>query len=109
MLLEKFHRYKKLLVIGCLFAGTIGSCEAQSNLVEVLGTISAQQAAQGLGFNLDANQDWEWAAAAAAGATHARIQCSWSSVEQQSLPPENKPANPRFVQDPGCVSGSNRP
>lgn len=78
---------------------------AQSTSVELLGTITAQQASEGLGFNIDANQDWQWAAAAAAGATHARIQCSWSSVEQQSTPPQNLPASPQYIEDPNCTKG----
>ena len=87
-----------------MFAG-VKPIKAQSTSVELLGTITAKQASEGLGFNLDPNQDWQWAAAAAAGATHARMQCSWSAVEQQTLPPENKPASPQYVQDPNCVLG----
>ena len=81
------------------------SLVAQSSSVELIGTVTANQVSQGLGFNLDANQDWEWAAAAAAGATHARIQCSWSLVEQQTAPPRNAAAGTQYVQDPACAAG----
>ncbi len=49
-------------------------------------------------------QDWQFAAAKAMGASWVRMQCSWSNVEQQTDAPQNRPANPRFVQYPGCVS-----
>ena len=76
---------------------------AQTSSVELLGTISANQADNGLGFNLDPGEEWEWAAAAQAGATYARFQCSWSIVEQQTAPPTNKVAATQYVQDPTCV------
>ena len=79
--------------------------KAQSTSVVTIGTITANQASNGLGFNLDPNQDWEWAAAAAAGATHARIQCSWSIVEQQTAPPLNAPASVQYIEDPNCALG----
>jgi hypothetical protein len=73
--------------------------------VELLGTVTANQAANGLGFNLDDNQDWQFAAAAAAGATHVRMQCPWVTVEKQTPPPNNVPATQQYVQDPNCVLG----
>ncbi len=85
-------------------AGTT-SAAGTVTAVETLGIITANQASNGLGFNLDAEQDWQWAAAAAAGATHARIQCSWEQVEQQSAPPDNNPGSPQYVQTPNCAAG----
>jgi hypothetical protein len=74
--------------------------------VELFGTVTASQVANGLGFVIPQdNLDIEFAAAAAAGATHVRFQCSWKQVEQQTAPPNNAPATPQYVQDPNCVSG----
>jgi hypothetical protein len=77
----------------------------QTNSTEVLGTVTANQVSQGLGFNLDPTQDWEFAAAAAAGATHARFDCTWALVEQQTPPPQNAPADPQYAQTSDCVKG----
>ncbi len=93
-----------ILAISFLF-GFKGHLAAQTTSVEVLGSISAQQAANGLGFNLDSDQDWEFAAAAAAGATHVRMQCPWNAVEQQTAPPANSVGPVRYVEDPNCVLG----
>jgi hypothetical protein len=74
--------------------------------VELLGTATAEQVSNGLGFVVPQQSlDWEFAAAARAGATHVRFQCSWPSVEKQSAPPNNTSSG--FVQDPDCVSGFN--
>lgn len=81
------------------------SLSAQSSSVELIGTVTASQVKEGLGFNLNPANDWEWQAAAAAGATHARFQCSWSLVEQQTPPPANSPAATRYVEDPSCAAG----
>ncbi len=83
----------------------VGYAQSPVTSVELLGTVTANQAANGLGFNLDVNQDWQFAAAAAAGATHARIQCAWVNVEKQTPPPNNKPASPQYKQDPNCLLG----
>ncbi len=94
------------VIASCLLSmlATPFAC-AQSTSVELLGTITAQQASNGLGFNLDPSQDWEWATLAAAGATHARMQCSWALVEKQTPPPRNAPATPQYVNDPNCTRG----
>ena len=73
--------------------------------VELMGTTTANQAVNGLGFNLDDQEDWEFGALAAAGAKWARFQCSWDIVEQQTPPPNNNPGSPQYVQDPNCTSG----
>ena len=91
-----------LAFIGIL-SGSLAA--AQTSKVVVLGTVPASQVNSGLGFNLQPTQEWQWQAAAAAGATHARFQCSWSTVEQQTAPPENEPAATRYVQDPNCTTG----
>ena len=79
---------------------------AQSSTTSVLvGTVTAKQVSEGLGFNLDPGQDWEWAAAAAAGASYARIQCAWANVEQQTAPPQNAAASTQYVEDPNCAAG----
>ena len=93
------------LTFGLFFALGLTSAFAQTTTTEVLGTVTANQVSTGLGFNLDSNEDWQWAAAAAAGATHARIDCTWSLVEQQTAPPLNQPANPQYVQSSDCVKG----
>ena len=85
------------------FALGLASAGAQTNSTEVLGTVTANQVSNGLGFNLDANQDWQFAAAAAAGATHARFDCTWSMVEQQTAPPLNRPADPQYVETSDCL------
>ena len=96
------HASHKLACALLLALGLV-SAPAQSTATEVLGTVTANQVSTGLGFNLDANQDWEFAAAAAAGATHARFDCTWSLVEQQTAPPLNRPASPQYVQTNDCV------
>ena len=74
--------------------------------VELLGTTTAEQVSSGLGFVVPQESlDWEFAAAAQAGATHVRFQCSWTNVEEQSAPPNNRSSG--FIQDPDCVSGFN--
>ena len=87
------------LVLGCF-----GAILAQtSSAVELIGTVTANQVVNGLGFTLDGTQEWQWVAAAAAGATHARFQCPWVSVERQTPPPANAPASPQYVQTSDCV------
>ena len=76
---------------------------AQSTSVITLANINANQVTDGLGFNITAGLDWQWAAVAAAGGTHARIMCSWATVEQQTAPPNNRSAG--YVEDPECVKG----
>ena len=94
----------KVMSATLMFVGiSIGN--AQTSSVENLGIVTANQVSSGLGFNLVANADWQWAAAAAAGATHARIQCSWSTVEQQTAAPLNKQASTPYIEDPNCLLG----
>ena len=78
---------------------------SQESRVVLIGTTTASQALNGLGFNLDPDQEWQWAAAASAGARHARFQCSWSKVEQQTPPPLNAALTPQYVQEQKCARG----
>ena len=95
-----------LKLVSCVTVALSASFSlAQTQSKELLGTVTANQVSNGLGFNLDPNKDWQWAAAAAAGATHARIDCQWSTVEQQTAPPLNKQAAIPYIQDPACVAG----
>jgi hypothetical protein len=43
--------------------------------------------------------------AAAAGATQVRFQCGWSGTENQSAPPQNVAATPRYTLPSDCVAG----
>jgi hypothetical protein len=71
---------------------------------EGLGAIPATQMLSGVGFNVTPQNDWEFAMAAAAGATHVRFQCGWSTAENQTAPPQNAAANPRYTLQSSCVS-----
>jgi hypothetical protein len=73
--------------------------------VEVLGAIAASQAVNGLGFNVSPGNDWELKMATAAGATHARFQCGWSGVENQTAPPQNTHAATQFTLEADCQAG----
>lgn len=84
---------------------TAAPLAAQSTTVVNLGTVTAAQVSDGLGFNIQPSQDWQWAAVAAAGGKHARIQCSWSTVEQQTAPPNNAQASTPYIEDPTCAAG----
>jgi hypothetical protein len=82
----------------------VEAAPGQGKAVELLGTVTANQVSDGLGFVVPQDyQDWEFAAAAAAGATHVRFQCAWGSVEKQSSPPSNVSLG--FAQDPNCALG----
>lgn len=81
------------------------NAQCQSTDVVTIGVAQAQDVATGLGFNLDPDEDWQWDAARSAGATYGRFQCSWLSVERQTAPPNNKPDNPQYVEDPKCLAG----
>ena len=94
-----------LLLVSVNFTPRATAQSKATTSVDSLGIITANQASGGLGFGLDPEQDWQWAAAAAAGATHARMQCSWESVEQQSAPPLNKPGTPQYLQTANCLAG----
>ncbi len=96
-------------LIGFVFSAlqAVGQTSGTNALVDVLGTIPAQEAAQGLGFNISQTgytQDWQFATAKAAGASWVRIQCPWSAVEQQTPAPSNMHANPQFIQTPQCAA-----
>lgn len=86
------------------FSATAGSLSAQSTSVISFPTINASQAADGLGFQVNGDQDWQFAAIAAAGGTHVRLSCPWASVEQQSAPPYNRQASPAYVLNSSCVN-----
>ena len=78
-----------------------------SSAFETLGTIKASTLSAGLGVNVAGSgftQEWQFAKIKAMGASHIRIQCGWASVEQQTPPPNNRPASPQYVQLPGCAS-----
>jgi hypothetical protein len=72
--------------------------------LEDLGAIPASQLLAGIGFNVTPQNDWEFALAAAAGATHVRFQCGWAAVENQTPPPQNAPATPRYALPSDCVA-----
>lgn len=72
---------------------------------EPLGIVTSTQMAQGLGFNVTPDNDWEFALAKHSGATQVRFQCGWEQVEQQSAPPNNVPASPQYVLGSECTSG----
>ena len=55
-----------------------------STTVENLGYIAAQQAYNGLGFNIDPQVEGEFAAAQAVHSTVIRFDCSWQDVEKQT-------------------------
>ena len=100
------RRFVLTLSRALAFFGVVAAAStlsAQSTSVLNLGNIDASQVADGLGFNISPGQDWQWAAIAAAGGTHARIQCAWSTVEQQSLPPANR--HTAYVEDANCSKG----
>jgi hypothetical protein len=72
---------------------------------ESLGAVTTVKALNGVGFNVTPGNDWEFSMAAAAGATQVRFQCGWSSTENQSAPPQNVAATPRYTLPSDCVSG----
>ena len=71
---------------------------------ESLGIITATQVANGLGFNVNPANDWEFSMAAQAGATFVRFQCGWSTLESQTPPPQNTTQSPRYTLQPYCQS-----
>ncbi len=71
---------------------------------EALGVITATQVTKALGFNVDPANDWEFQMAAAAGATHARFQCGWGTLELQTPPPRNTVTSKRYALQPYCQS-----
>lgn len=89
----------------CLVLLAGAPSNAQSNTVENLGSATANQAASGLGFNVNPANAWEFQMAAAAGATSVRFQCGWISTETQTPPPANTYGSPRFVLPSDCQSG----
>ena len=72
---------------------------------ESLGAVTTVQALNGVGFNVNPANDWEFSLAAAAGAKHVRFQCGWSDTEKQSAAPQNVAATPRYTLPSYCVSG----
>ena len=69
---------------------TVQATAQTSSQVVNVGTVTAQQVSQGLGFACDATVEWEWAAVAAAGGRHCRLQDTWGQTEGQTPAPENK-------------------
>ena len=84
---------------------TAAAVAKTSSSVEALGTISVTQPLNGLGFNINPGNDWEFQMAAAAGATHTRFQCAWTGTETQTAPPHNTNTATQFALQPGCMSG----
>jgi hypothetical protein len=70
-------------------------------LVEDFGTASATQVKQGLGFNVNPNNEWEFQIAQKLGSTYVRFDCGWSTTEKQK--PDNTSGG--FVLPPQCVKG----
>ena len=100
--LESIMTVSKLAVL-CLFVGTTVAL-GQSTTQENLGTVTAASLTKGLGWAVSSVNEVEFAAAAAAGATHVRIDaCQWSSIEEQTAPPDN--ASGGYALPAGCVSG----
>ena len=57
-----------------------------------------------MGWSVSSVNEVEFAAAAAAGATRVRVDaCEWSSVEEQTVPPNN--ASLGYSLQPGCATG----
>jgi hypothetical protein len=90
-----------------LFAVVIGvfaplALSQVSTTVERYGPVPAAQAYNGLGTNINPQNEWEYQAAEAAHITWGRFDCSWSTVEQQTLP-GNKSGG--YTLPPACTSG----
>ncbi len=62
----------------------VGALARASTSVENLGSIAATVVRTGLGFNVDLEGEWEFQMMAACGATEARFQPGWSSVENMA-------------------------
>lgn len=77
---------------------------AQVTTVVNLGSAPASQLANGLGFNLTSGSLQEVQSAAAAGATHGRVQCGWSGVENQTAPPSNTHGTPQYTLNTNCAT-----
>lgn len=86
-------------------AGIFAFVAPVQGTVTLLGVIPATQASSGLGFQLNPDNDWEFQMAAAAGATHARFQCSWQSIENQTAPPNDTDEATPFTLNPDCKNG----
>lgn len=73
--------------------------------LENLGAIPASQLTNGLGFNVEPSNEWEFAAVAAAGGTSVRFQCSWNQVESQAVAPANTNTGTKFALTANMASG----
>lgn len=70
---------------------------------EYLGVVEAPGVIDGLGWNVQQANTWEFATAAAAHATRVRFQCGWESVEIQSAAPANTSGG--YSLPSGCTNG----
>lgn len=75
---------RRTMAISLLTCAAMPALSQSVTKVEKLGVVSATQIANGLGFNVDPQNDWEFQLAQAAGATEVRIQCGWGAVETQT-------------------------
>ena len=98
------ERLRLLVSLGVVLC--VCKVPAQSTSVLTIGTTTASKVTNGLGVNIsNPEQEWQWSAAKAMGAKHARFQCAWSAVEQQTPVPNNQAASPQFVQTANCETG----
>ena len=85
----------------CLCATTLPAA-GQVATVESLGSVSGSQLSNGLGFNINPSNEWEFQIAAEAGAVEGRVQFSWEAVENVSgdlaLSAQSETALNRFSQ-----------
>ncbi|MFC6644167.1 hypothetical protein ACFQBQ_00880 [Granulicella cerasi] len=81
--------------------GAVAPLQAQSvTKIEDYGSVSATTIKNGLGFNVNPANAWEFQQAAAAGATEVRIQCGWQATEVQTA--QNTSGG--YVLPAGCVT-----
>ena len=75
----------------------------QSTTVTNLGTITANQVENSLGFQIGQSAEWEYQYVAASGATFFRSQdCAWSNVGQQSAALDNTALYSSFALTSSC-------
>jgi hypothetical protein len=96
-----------VLVTGIMLLSGV-AC-AQSTQVVVLGTPSASQLRDGLGFNISPANEWEFRQAQAIGSTEVRFQCGWSGgaagVEQMTGSPSSGFTSAGYHVPAACVKG----
>jgi hypothetical protein len=83
-------------------SGANASAATPVTTVENLGSVSASQVSEGLGFNINPSNEWEFRMAAEAGAVEGRVQLSWEAVESVAgdlgLSAASEAALDRFAQ-----------